>query len=76
MQDNPKHIVIKYLLFTEVWKSKNIWFLLCTQNGAEGLREKGGVSTVTCINLLKTKRTLLYLRNKTVPRSKHLPSQL
>ena len=27
-------------------------------------------------NLLKTKPTLLYLRNKTVPRSKHLPSQL
>ena len=43
MQDNPKHIVIKYLLFTEVWKSKNIWFLLCTQNGAEGLREKAGL---------------------------------
>jgi hypothetical protein len=42
MPDNAKPIIIKYLLFTVVWNLKNIWFLLCIQNGAEGLREKGG----------------------------------
>jgi hypothetical protein len=39
--DNAKPIVIKCLLFTKVWNLKNVWFLLCTQNGAEGLEEKG-----------------------------------
>ena len=42
MPDNAKPIVINYLLFTEVWNLKNVSFLLCTQNGAEGLSEKGG----------------------------------
>ena len=28
------------------------------------------------INLLKTKRNLLYIRNQSVPRSKHFPPQL
>ena len=28
------------------------------------------------INLLKTKRKLFYIRNQSVPRSKHTPSQL
>ena len=28
------------------------------------------------VNLLKTKRNLLYIRNQSVPRSKHFPSQL
>jgi hypothetical protein len=40
--DKAKPIVIKYLLLTEVWNFKNVWFLLCNQNGAEGLRQKGG----------------------------------
>ena len=30
----------------------------------------------TPINLLKTKRNLLYIRNQSVPRSKHFPPQL
>lgn len=42
LPDNAKPIVIKYLLFTEVWNLKNVWFLLFTQNGAEDLRENGG----------------------------------
>jgi len=41
MPDNAKPIVIKYLLFTKVWNLKSVWFLLCTENGAEDLREKG-----------------------------------
>jgi len=28
------------------------------------------------INLLKTKRNLFYIRNQSVPRSKHFPSRL
>ena len=28
------------------------------------------------INLLKTKRNLLYIRNQSVPRSKHFPPRL
>ena len=28
------------------------------------------------VNLLKTKRNLLYIRNQSVPRSKHFPPQL
>jgi hypothetical protein len=43
IQDNAKPVVAKYLLFMEVLNLKNVWFLLCTQNGAEGLREKGGL---------------------------------
>jgi len=50
MPDNAKPIVTKYLLFTEVWNLKSVWFLLCTENGTKGLRKKWGVSTVTCIN--------------------------
>ena len=34
------------------------------------------VTTDYCINLLNTKRNLLYIRNQIVPRSKHFPPQL
>jgi len=30
----------------------------------------------TCINLLKTKRSLLYIRNQPVPRCEHFPPWL
>ena len=32
--------------------------------------------TGSAFNLLKTKRNLLYIRNQSVPRSKHFPPQL
>jgi len=31
---------------------------------------------MTMFNLLKTKRNLLYIRNQSVPRSKHFPPRL
>jgi hypothetical protein len=33
-------------------------------------------SELLCINLLKTKRNVLYIRNQFVPRSKHFPPRL
>jgi len=34
------------------------------------------VLIVTLLNILKTKRNLLYIRNQSVPRCKHFPPQL
>ena len=35
-----------------------------------------GYAAISTFNLLKTKRNLLYIRNQSVPRSKHFPSRL
>ena len=37
---------------------------------------KTNLNMYTCFNLLKTKRNLLYVRNQSVPRSKHFPPWL
>ena len=38
--------------------------------------KKEGIMKFMQLNLLKTKRNLLYIRNQSVPHSKHVPPQL
>ena len=68
LRNTPFVIKCTSLLYCS--SSTNIRLLLLTQNTVQKWWH------LPCINLLKTKRNLPYIRNQSVPRSKHIPPRL
>ena len=75
----PSYVEVCYVFSCS---HRTLYWTLCTKGNSPSVSRKvvnmlnKYPSNATLINLLKTKLNLLYIRNESLPRSKHLPPRL